>query len=103
MRLADAVATAPRRKLTGNYWHQGSTRHPLVSCTDPAAGPGRYHRTGEPGVWYASNRGSKVRGLSSSVTSSMTVSSHSRFDAASVVYRSTSRYSISPIRGPDRI
>lgn len=56
MTLADAVATAPRRKLTGTYWHQGPTRHPLVSCTDPASGPGRYHRTGEPGVWYASNR-----------------------------------------------
>lgn len=56
MTLADAVATAPRRKLTGKYWHQGSTRHPLVSCTDPAGGPGRYHRTGDPGVWYASNR-----------------------------------------------
>jgi len=54
--LADAVATARRRTLTGKYWHQGSTRHPLVSCTDPAAGRGRYHRTGEPGVWYASNR-----------------------------------------------
>jgi RES domain-containing protein len=53
---ADAVATAPRRKLTGSYWHQGPTRHPLTSCADPARGPGRYHRTGEPGVWYASNR-----------------------------------------------
>jgi hypothetical protein len=52
----DAVATAPRRKLTGSYWHQGPTRHPLTSCADPARGPGRYHRTGEPGVWYASNR-----------------------------------------------
>ena len=56
MRLGDAVATAPRRKLEGNYWHQGPTRHPLTSCADPARGPGRYHRTGEPGVWYASNR-----------------------------------------------
>lgn len=56
MTLADAVATAPRRKLAGKYWHQGSTRHPLVSCTDPAGGTGRYHRTSEPGVWYASNR-----------------------------------------------
>ncbi|HUH67428.1 MAG TPA: RES domain-containing protein, partial [Mycobacterium sp.] len=27
MRLGDAVATAPRRKLEGNYWHQGPTRH----------------------------------------------------------------------------
>jgi RES domain-containing protein len=49
---ADAVATAPRRKLTGSYWHQGPTRHPLTSCADPA----RYHRTGEPGVRYACNR-----------------------------------------------
>jgi RES domain-containing protein len=56
VRLGDAVATAPRRKLAGNYWHQGPTRHPLTSCADPARGPGRYHRTGEPGVWYASNR-----------------------------------------------
>lgn len=56
MTLADAVATAARRKLHGNYWHQGPTRHPLTSCADPARGPGRYHRTGEPGVWYASNR-----------------------------------------------
>lgn len=56
MRLGDAVATAARRKLQGNYWHQGPTRHPLTSCADPARGPGRYHRTGEPGVWYASNR-----------------------------------------------
>lgn len=56
MTLAEAVATARRRTLTGQYWHQGPTRHPIVSCLDPAAGPGRYHRTGEPGVWYASNR-----------------------------------------------
>lgn len=56
MKLGDAVATAPRRKVSSNYWHQGPTRHPLTSCADPARGPGRYHRTGEPGVWYASNR-----------------------------------------------
>ena len=56
MNPGDAVATAPRRKLTGSYWHQGPTRHPLTSCADPARGPGRYHRAGEPGVWYASNR-----------------------------------------------
>jgi hypothetical protein len=54
--LADAVATAPRRQLRGSYWHQGPARHPLTSCTDPALGAGRYYRTGEPGVWYASNR-----------------------------------------------
>ena len=56
MNPGDVVATAPRRKLTGSYWHQGPTRHPLTSCPDPARGPGRYHRAGEPGVWYASNR-----------------------------------------------
>jgi hypothetical protein len=100
--LADAVATARRRKLTGKYWHQGSTRHPLVSWTDPAAGPGRYHRTGEPGVWYASNRG-KVHGLSFSVISSMKVSIHSRFVAVLVVCRSTSKYSISPTKRLVRI
>jgi len=54
--LADAVATARRRTATGKFWPEGSTRHPLVSCLDPAAGPGRYHRTGELGVWYASSR-----------------------------------------------
>lgn len=56
MRLDDAVSTAPRRTLVGDYWHQGPTRHPLTSCADPARGSGRYHRIGEPGVWYASNR-----------------------------------------------
>ncbi len=56
MSPADAVATAPRRHLTGSWWHQGPTRHPLTSCADPARGPGRYHRQGEPGVWYASSQ-----------------------------------------------
>lgn len=56
MSLADAVATAPRRQISGHYWHQGSTRHPLTSCADPARAPGRCHRTGEPGVWYASSQ-----------------------------------------------
>ncbi|MGV0787673.1 RES family NAD+ phosphorylase [Mycolicibacterium sp. XJ2] len=51
-----AIATAPRRKLTGSYWHQGAAGRPLMSCADPARGPGRYHQKGEPGVWYASNR-----------------------------------------------
>jgi RES domain-containing protein len=54
--LSGAIATAPRRRLTGKYWHQGGTTHRLVSCADPARGPGRYHRTGEPGVWYASSQ-----------------------------------------------
>lgn len=56
MNLAEAVATAPRRQISGRFWHQGPTRHPLTSCADPARGPGRYHRTGEPGVWYASSQ-----------------------------------------------
>ncbi len=56
MTIEDGVATAPRRRLTGRYWHQGPTRHPLASCADPAPGVGRYHRIGESGVWYASNR-----------------------------------------------
>jgi len=53
--LADAVASAPRRQLSGRFWHQGPTRHRLTSCADPAPGPGRYHRQGDAGVWYASS------------------------------------------------
>lgn len=56
MKPADAVATAPRRTITGRFWHQGPTRHSLVTCADPARGPGRYHRAGEPGVWYGSSQ-----------------------------------------------
>lgn len=56
MNLAEAVATAPRRQISGPFWHQGPTRHTLTSCADPADGPGRYHRTGDPGVWYGSSQ-----------------------------------------------
>ncbi len=56
MNLAEAVAAAPRRQISGRFWHQGPTRHPLTSCADPARGPGRYHRAGEPGVWYGSSQ-----------------------------------------------
>ena len=56
MNVADAVASAPRRQISGRFWHQGPIRYPLTSCADPARGPGRYHRTGEPGVWYASSQ-----------------------------------------------
>lgn len=56
MSLADAIATAPHRRLTGRWWHQGPTRFPLTSCADPAVGAGRYHRRGDPGVWYAANQ-----------------------------------------------
>lgn len=56
MSVGHKVSSAPRRRLTGSYWHQGPTRHHLTSCADPAQGPGRFHRPGEPGVWYASSR-----------------------------------------------
>jgi len=54
--LAAAVIAAPRRTIAGRYWHQGPTRHPLVSCPAISTTSGRYHRPGEPGVWYASSR-----------------------------------------------
>lgn len=56
MNLAEAVGTAPRRQISGRFWHQGPARHPLTSCANPAVGPGRYHRRGEPGVWYESSQ-----------------------------------------------
>ena len=49
-------SSLPRRKLSGRFWHQGSTRHPLGSFADPALTDGRYHRLGGAGVWYASDR-----------------------------------------------
>jgi RES domain-containing protein len=39
-----------------SFWHQGPVRHPLTSFPDPAVSDGRYHRRGETGVWYASDR-----------------------------------------------
>lgn len=51
-----AVATLPRRRITGRFWHQGSPRRAVASFADPARGPGRYHVSGGPGVWYASNQ-----------------------------------------------
>ena len=54
--LADAVSAAPRRKLSGRFWHQGSPRRPVDSFADPARSEGRYHRLGGPGVWYASDQ-----------------------------------------------
>ncbi len=50
------VASAPRRRLRGRFWHQGPTRYPLGSFADPAATDGRYHSRGGPGAWYASDR-----------------------------------------------
>lgn len=50
-----AVEQAIPRVVTGAWWHQGPVARPLVACPPTAFGPGRYHRTGEPGVWYASS------------------------------------------------
>ncbi len=50
------VASAPRRKLNGRFWHQGPTRYPLGWFPDLAVTDGRYHRRGGPGVWYGSDR-----------------------------------------------
>lgn len=50
------LAFAPRRKLSGRFWHQGPTRYPLGSFADPAVTDGRYHRRGGAGVWYGSDR-----------------------------------------------
>lgn len=54
--LTSAVASAPRRTVTGRFWHQGPTRHRLTSFADPAVTIGRYHRVGGRGVWYASDQ-----------------------------------------------
>lgn len=51
-----AVATLPRRRITGRFWHQGSPRRAVDSFADPARGRGRYHVSGGPGVWYASDQ-----------------------------------------------
>lgn len=56
MSLAAGVASAPRRTITGRFWHQGPTRHDLLSCAEPARSDGRYHRRGGSGVWYASDQ-----------------------------------------------
>lgn len=35
-------------------WHQTRPKRGLLDVADPARFPGRYHRAGGPGVWYAS-------------------------------------------------
>jgi RES domain-containing protein len=50
------VATAPGRTLRGWFWHQGPTGRDLTSFATPAVTPGRYHRLGGTGVWYASDQ-----------------------------------------------
>lgn len=36
-------------------WHQTRPRRGLLDFADPARSPGRYHRAGDPGMWYASS------------------------------------------------
>lgn len=102
VKLADAIATAPRRTLKGTYWHQGPTRHPVTSCADPARvlAVTTERASRESGTHRTK---SKVHGRSCSATSSMTGSIHSRSVAASVEWRSHSRYSTSQTRGLDPI
>lgn len=56
MSLADRIASAPRRTIAGRFWHQGPTRHDLLSCANPARTAGRYHQRGGSGVWYGSDQ-----------------------------------------------
>lgn len=56
MSLADRIASAPRRTIAGRFWHQGPTRHDLLSCASPARTDGRYHQRGGSGVWYGSDQ-----------------------------------------------
>ena len=41
--------------LTVTVWHQCSPKHKLLEAADPAVTTGRYHRAGDPGIWYASS------------------------------------------------
>jgi RES domain-containing protein len=43
------------RVLTGSFWRQCSPKRGLVDLSDPAVTFGRYHRSGGPGVLYASS------------------------------------------------
>jgi RES domain-containing protein len=54
--LRVAAASAPRRQLSGRFWHQGPTAQPFGAFADPADTFGRYHRVGGAGVWYASSQ-----------------------------------------------
>jgi RES domain-containing protein len=48
------VAAAPVRIFSGLVWRQCAPTRRLLDVASPAAGPGRYHRAGDPGAWYAS-------------------------------------------------
>jgi RES domain-containing protein len=42
------------RVFSGRVWRQCAPTRGLLDVASPAAGPGRYHRVGDPGAWYAS-------------------------------------------------
>lgn len=48
------VRAAGGRVMSGRWWHQGPVGRPLVFCPGTSRGPGRYHRGGGSGAWYAS-------------------------------------------------
>jgi RES domain-containing protein len=45
----------PARVLTATVWHQCSPQRELLDAANPAVTTGRYHRVGDPGIWYASS------------------------------------------------
>lgn len=53
--LDTIVGSLGRKTITGQWWHQGPNGRPFLFCPDPSRGPGRYHRAGGPGAWYASS------------------------------------------------
>jgi RES domain-containing protein len=48
------VAAARVRVFSGRVWRQCAPARRLLDLASPAAGPGRYHRAGDDGAWYAS-------------------------------------------------
>jgi RES domain-containing protein len=48
------VAAARVRVFSGRVWRQCAPTRRLLDLASPAAGPGRYHRAGDDGAWYAS-------------------------------------------------
>lgn len=56
MTLAKDIDGAPRRALSGLFWHQGPTRREVTSWPQPAVTDGRYHHHGSAGVWYGSDQ-----------------------------------------------
>lgn len=53
--LTKRVSALGSHTLEGKWWHQGHPNKPFLFCPDPSIGPGRYHRAGGQGAWYASS------------------------------------------------